>query len=81
MPDYNKIIRDLKKKLADKQKLHPTGKYNVIIKNAKGTPVHTFEAPNQRAAILRRNDFYKVLVIKLKQKAFISVLPEMKKAK
>lgn len=61
-------------------KMKPTGAFNVVIRAADGHVAHTFEAPNKRAAILKRNDFYKVLVIKLKQKVSISVQPEYKKA-
>ena len=78
-----KRILKLKAQLAALEsaaKMKPTGAYLLSIIDNKGTVVRTFILPDQRSAILKRNDFYQVLVTRLKQKVTLSVKKEYKSA-
>lgn len=59
-------------------KLVPTGKYVLEILTSDGKKIHEFIERDRREAILMRNNFYKTLVIKMKQKVKLSVRREFK---
>jgi len=59
-------------------KRQPTGLFCTIIKDTEGNIIHSFEDRKKEDAIKLRNYFYKVLVMKLKQKTSITVRPQYK---
>lgn len=76
-----KRIEKLKEQLNKMPKeavMKPTGRWNVVVETEDGV-IRTFHMPDKRSAVLKKNDFYQVLVTKLKQKVSIRAVKEYKR--